>query len=286
MVKTIGNPLSWTAQRLVGAGEHVTESVEAIGGTDAADLSIQHLTNEDLRTALRKGLEDFSVSRADVMFICLIYPIIGLVLAGLALNMNLLPLLFPVAAGFALLGPLAAVGLYEVSRRREMGEDVTWLAALNVVRDPNFSALVVMGLYLIGIFLVWLLVANLIYTLTLGPEPPASIATFMTDVLTTGAGWAMIIIGVAVGFIFALAVLAISVVSFPLLLDKHVGVPTAIMTSIGVFRENPRVIASWGVIVAASLFVGSLPAFVGLVLVLPILGHATWHLYRLAVKTA
>lgn len=142
----------------------------------------------------------------------------------------------------------------------------------------------ILGLYLAALFLIWVVAAHAIWLLTLGPVPPASVAAFATDVLTTGAGWAMIIVGMAVGFCFALVALVTSVVSFPLLVDHNIGVPAAVATSVEVFKKNPQVIATWGLIVAALLFLGSLPAFVGLVIVLPILGHATWHLYRSAIR--
>lgn len=284
MVKTIGNPLTWTVHGLADAAGHIAHSVERIGGAETVTPKIQILTTDDLRDALRMGYKDFLAVRADVMFICLIYPVIGMLLVGVASNMNLLPLVFPLIAGFALLGPFAAVGLYEVSRRREQGEDVSWLAALDVVRSPNFAAIMVLGLYLAALFVAWLVVANMIWSLTLGPVPPESLSGFLSDVFTTGAGWAMIVIGVAVGFCFALAVLATGVVSFPLLLDHNIGVPAAVVTSYHVFRENPRVIATWGLIVAALLVLGTIPAFIGLIIVLPILGHATWHLYRRAIR--
>ncbi len=284
MVKTIGNPLSWTAWVLGGAARHAGQSVEQLGGRQtAADLKLRDLQLDDIGAALRLGLDDFAAARADVMFLVVVYPVIGLVLAGVGLNMNLLPLLFPLAAGFALLGPLAAVGLYEISRRREAGEPVSWGAALGVIASPNFGAIVVLGLYLLGLFLAWMLAANWVYGLTLGPEPPASAGAFVRDVFTTAAGWTMIVLGIMVGFVFALVALAISVVSFPLLLDRNVGVPTAIVTSVRVTRRNPREIGAWGLIVAAGLVAGSIPLFIGLVIVMPILGHATWHLYRRAV---
>lgn len=284
MVKTIGNPLTWTSRNVSGATEHVTQSIERIGGDEKTEPKILSLTNDDIRAALRMGYEDFKAARADVMFICLIYPVLGVLLVGFGFNANLLPLVFPLAAGFALLGPFAAVGLYEVSRRREQGEDVSWLAALEVIRSPNFGAILVLGLYLAAIFLAWILVAYLIWFLTLGPVQPDSVSAFLNEVLTTGAGWAMIVIGVVAGFCFALAVLATSVVSFPLLLDHNVGVPTAVYTSYKVFRENPRVIISWGFLISVLLLVGSVPALVGLIIVLPVLGHATWHFYRRAIK--
>ena len=137
-----------------------------------------------------------------------------------------------------------------------------------------------LGLALLAIFFVWLAAADAIYAATLGPEPPTSFATFLRDVFTTTAGGVMIVVGIFVGFLFALLVLAISVVSFPLLLDRDVGLPTAVLTSLRAVAANPGPMAAWGLIVAAGLALGSIPLFLGLAIVVPVLGHATWHLYR------
>ena len=221
--------------------------------------------------------------RSDVVFVCILYPVIGGVLAALALKGNSLQLIFPALSGFALAGPVAAVGLYEMSRRREQGLPTSWLAYLDVIRSPKFGGVLILSLFHVVIFLVWIMAANLIFDATLGPDAPVSVSAFAREVFTTGAGWAMIVIGMAVGFGFSVAVLAISVVSFPMLLDRDVSLPTAVVTSVKVALKNPVPIGVWGMIVAGSLAIGSLPALLGLVLVLPILGHSTWHLYKRAV---
>jgi len=231
-----------------------------------------------------RGLADFEAYRSDVIFICLIYPLVGILLAWLSFGYHFLPLLFPLASGFALLGPVAAVGLYEMSRRREQGHRIGWIDAFGVVRSPGFGAILVLGLVLLAIFVLWMLAAAVIYQLTLGPEPPLSITAFARDVFTTSAGWTMIVMGVGVGFLFALLVLAISVVSFPLLLDRDVGLYGAVSTSIRAVAANPGPMAVWGLIVAGGLVIGMIPAFLGLIIVMPVLGHATWHLYRKVVR--
>lgn len=253
------------------------------GATEDAPLAVRRIGVADLWDALARGLADFEANRTDVIFLCVIYPVIGLVLGRLASGYGLLPLLFPLASGFALVGPFAAVGLNEISRRRDQGSDVRWVDAFGVLRSPSIGAILLLGLVLIALFMLWLVVAQIIYVVTLGPQPPTSVAGFISEVFTTSAGWTMIVVGIGAGFLFALLVLAVSVVSFPLLLDRNVGIGTAISTSVRAVSANPGVMALWGLIVACGLVIGSIPLFVGLVVVLPVLGHATWHLYRKVV---
>jgi uncharacterized membrane protein len=287
MAEHIRNPIEWGFDQIRLAALTVGSLGRSVRGSqesrDAVMPPVRRIKAADLRDVLVRGLGDFGAYRTDVIFICLIYPVVGIMLAWLTFGYQMLPLLFPLAAGFALVSPVAAVGLYEMSRRREQGIPITSVDAFGVIRSPGFGAILVLGLVLLAIFLLWLLAAYEIYQLTLGPEPPVAIAAFARDVFTTGAGWTMIVVGVGVGFLFALLVLTISVVSFPLLLDRDVGLYTAVRTSIRAVAANPGPMAVWGLIVAAGLVIGSIPAFLGLIIVMPVLGHATWHLYRKVV---
>jgi uncharacterized membrane protein len=246
--------------------------------------AVRKITVADLTDALRLGAADLGAVRDDVLFIGVIYPVAGLVLARLAFSYDLLPLIFPLASGFALIGPVAAIGLYEISRRRETGEDVGWSAGFGVLRSPSMPAIIGLGLIELALFAVWLAVAFQIYVTTLGPAPPGSVYGFVNAVLQTGPGWAMTAIGLGVGFLFAVLAFALSVVSFPLLLDRDVGLRAAIGTSMRAVAANPGIMALWGLIVAGLLVLGSIPLLAGLIVVVPLLGHATWHLYRKVVE--
>lgn len=251
---------------------------------DAASYPVRKIELSDLSEALRLGWEDFKAMPSHAVVLCVIYPVLGIALFRMTLGYSVLPLLFPLAAGFALLGPFAAIGLYELSRRRERGEEVGAWDALHVLRAPALGAMVELGVLLLILFGAWIGAANAIYVTIFGHTPAASIPDFATRVLTTPEGWSLIVVGCGVGFLFAVAALCVSVVSFPLMLDRHATAIDAIRTSLRVVMKNPVAMAGWGLIVAALLVLGSLPAFVGLAVALPLLGHATWHLYRRVVE--
>jgi uncharacterized membrane protein len=283
----IQSPIAWIGDQVDRALHHIgSASDEEYWHKErqAVSLTVRRIGVAELRQAISDGFTDFAANRSDVIFLCVIYPLVGLLLGRLASGYGVLPLLFPLASGFALIGPFAAVGLNEISRRRELGMETNWLDAFGVLNSPSIGAILGLGSLLIAIFLLWLVTAEVIYVVTLGPAPPVSIAAFAHDVFTTPQGWAMTVLGVSVGFLFAVVALSISIVSFPLLLDSHVRLETAIWASIQAVIVNPLPMALWGAIVTAGLVIGSVPLLVGLVIVMPVLGHSTWHLYRSVVQ--
>jgi len=252
--------------------------------TSPAQPVVRRIGPSDLYQSLARGVDDFLAMPSHAVFLCVIYPLLGIFLVALTLGNSMLPLAFPIAAGFALVGPLAAIGLYELSRRREAGLDSSSSHAFDVLHSPSLPAIVALGVLLMAIFLIWLAVADAIYIANFGYHGPASIRQFALDVLTTSAGWHLVAVGTGIGFLFAVLVLAIGAISFPLLLDRDVGAAVALLTSLRVVATNPATMALWGFIVAALLVLGSIPFFLGLTVVMPVLGHATWHLYRRAVE--
>jgi uncharacterized membrane protein len=253
-------------------------------GSDAGrrPLRVNTLSAGDLRAALVEGFADFRAKRGDILLIGLLYPIIGFG-AAMAAQGDYVWLFFPLAAGLSILGPLVATGFYELARRREAGLESSWWHFLDVARSPSIESIAVVAVVLIALFGGWLIAAGIVYSAFFGLEPPGTAGMFLARVLTTPAGWGMILVGNLVGLGFALATLALSAVSLPMLIDRDVSAGEAMATSIAVFRRNPRVMARWGLIVAGLLLLGSIPLFMGLAVVLPWLGYATWHLYTKAV---
>jgi len=273
-------------------------------GSGLARPVVRDIRFRDLLDALAKSFDDFKAVPTHLIFLILIYPIVMLILSRVAAGQEMLPLVFPLFAGYTLVGPLIAIGMYELSRRREMGLDTSRLHLFDVLKSKSLGAIVALGLVLTVVYFAWLMAALALYKMTFGGGLPDSIATlfmqlitfdlsgtgpqsigqFAVEIITTRAGWTLALVGSGIGLVFAIVVLSLSAVSFPMLLDRQVGAWTAAQTSIRVVMANPMSMGMWGVIVAVALAVGSLPLFVGLAIVLPVLGHATWHLYRTVVE--
>lgn len=246
--------------------------------------AVRRIRSADLLDVLKRGIEDFRAMPTHVVFMGMIYPVVGLILGKVAVGDDLLPLIYPMMAGFALVGPVAALGLYELSRRRERGLSAAWWDALEILRSPQIRSIEAVGALLLFLFLGWLWVAQSLYATMFGSVPDQSIEDFLSAVFHTPQGLQLIVIGNLVGCLFAIVAMSVSVVSFPILLDRPLGATAAVLTSIRAVIANPVPMALWGLIVAGCLVAGSLPFFMGLAVLMPILGHATWHLYRKLVE--
>jgi uncharacterized membrane protein len=251
---------------------------------DTAPLKIRKVEPSECFAALAEGYDDVVAMPTYPAFLGLFYALAGVAIVSLTSFANALHLAFPLAAGFALVGPFVAIGLYEMSRRREQGLDATWRDAFAVLRSPALPSILGLGLVLLTIFAVWIEAAQLLYVQIYGPRPPAAAIPFLHDVLTSGRGWLLIILGGAIGFCLAALALCLSVVSFPLMLERDVGLVPAVAASLRVSRQNPAAVALWGFLVAAALVAGSLPLFIGLSVVMPALGHSTWRFYRRTIE--
>ncbi|QLC24281.1 DUF2189 domain-containing protein [Parasphingopyxis algicola] len=241
-------------------------------------LPVRTITAVDLNESLAAGYADFKAKRGDLIFVGLLYPLVGAV-ASVVMTGSDISMLFPLFAGLSLLGPLVATGFYELAKRREAGRDSSWWHFFGVLKNRSILSIAAVGVGLLAIFGAWLAAAALIYTFFFGLQPPGTAANFAEMVLTTQAGWGMIVVGNLVGLLFAIVVLAVSVVSLPLLVDRKVSAERAVATSLAAFRRNPAVLLRWGVTVGLILTVAAIPLLIGLAVALPVLGYATWHLY-------
>ena len=249
----------------------------------SSEIGIRKIGVTEIWKSLQEGYEDFNAKPCFGFFLLVIYPLVALFLTLFVIGRNLHHLLFPILAGLALLGPVASVGLCAMSRRRERGLDLSWRSAFDFVHSSAFAPIAALSVVMALLYAAWLVMAQFIYTGLFGADPPVSLAAFVTEVTTTRHGGALVVYGVGVGALFAFTALAISVFAFPLLLDQPTTSITAVSTSIRAVTTNFTVMLLWGLIVVALLAVGASLFLLGLAAVLPILGHATWHLYRKVV---
>ncbi len=243
----------------------------------------RRLRASDIPRSMAEGWRDFWEMPSHLLFLGLLYPVAGVVIALVTAGQNGFWLLFPLLSGFVLVGPFAAIGLYEISRRRERGEQPSWQDAFNVLRARNLGAILALGALLAVLFLAWLTIAHVLYVFFFGDMPAKTYGQFFTQIFETQAGLRLIAVGNIIGFFFAVVALSMSVFSFPMMLDRQVGLEVALSTSLRAVKENLIIVLLWGLCVALLLLLGMLAAFMGLAIVMPVLAHATWHFYRRAI---
>jgi len=256
-----------------------TNTVRSGSAARTKIIPVRTITEEDLRYALKQGLDDFLTMRGDILLAGLIYTLLGIAAVVMTTNKPLIPYFFPVVAGVGLFGPVAAVGFYELARRREAGHRSNWMHFFDVIKRPSADDMSVVAGLLLLLFLAWLLAAGVLYYLLFGLWTPTSVGGFLTAVFTTPKGWGLIILGAVIGALFGWLVLTVSVASLPLMVDCDVSASEAVSTSWRAANANKAIMFRWGLIVTGLLILGSAPLFVGLAFVLPWLGYSTWHLY-------
>lgn len=250
-------------------------------GQPSAVPAPQQITLGDLRAALGAGLTDFRAHPGYGLAFSLVYVLGGMVLFSIFAASGQSWWFIPVAVGFPLLAPFAATGLYEVSRRLEQGLELNWNVVARCVFAQRDRQVPSMAMVIMLAFMFWVFVAHTIFALFFGLRP---ITSSTLDMLLTGPGVLMLLTGTLIGGAMAALLFALSAISLPLLLDKEIDFITAMITSFSAVMSNLRVMAVWAFVIAALLLVAMLPFFLGLFVVLPVLGHATWHLYRRVIR--
>lgn len=240
----------------------------------------------DLFDIFAKGLSDFVRAPLYGLFFGGVYAVGGLLIALSLTVWNVPWLIYPVAIGFPLIGPFVAVGLYEISRRLEAGEPLSWGAVLGAVWRQRQRELAWMAFVMLFVFWIWMYQVRLLIAIILGRMSFSTLEKFLHIVFTTPQGWTFLAVGHVVGAVLALILFSITVVSIPLLLDRETDFVTAMITSVKTVTSSPAAMLGWGVFVTLAVIASSVPLFLGLVVTLPVLGHATWHLYRRAVSPA
>lgn len=243
---------------------------------------INEVSLADLRASLAAGLRDFMAQPLLGLAFAAVYVAGGWLLVWALTAKGQIWWTLPASAGFPILGPFIACGYYEISRRLETGAPIGWASVAGVIFRQKDRQIPSMAAMVVVFFLFWNFLAHMLFALFLGTMTLTNV-TSSFEVFLTANGLTMLAVGTGVGAVFATLLYALTVVSLPLLLDREIDYVTAMLTSFALVRDNPVVMLGWGAFIAVALFAAMLPWFLGLFVVLPVLGHATWHLYRRAL---
>ena len=253
---------------------------------NSSQFKVRQITLRDLTQSLKAGYADYGAKPSSIPLLILFYSLFALVFTLFAFGQDLRYLAFPMVAGFTLVGPIVAIAFFEMSRRREQGKEMRWRAAFNFIHTSSFAPILALTIMMAVLYLAWLFMAELIFFSLFESTMPVSMDDFINQLFNTRHGGALIAYGNFVGLLFAFAAMALSVVAFPLVLDKPVTSFTAVSVSIRAFMSNTLVLTVWGFIVVALMALGAAVFLIGLAVALPVLGHATWHLYRKLIVPA
>ncbi len=245
---------------------------------------VLELSFDDLGAAFRAGIADFRRAPLYGLFFGGVFAAGGLLAIALLAFFEQLWLIIPIGIGFPLIGPFAAAGLYEISRRLAAGEKLGWGEVLIFVFRQREGQMAWMAFVVLFVFWIWLYQIRILIALFLGFRSPSTLDGFWHAVTTTQEGMMFLVVGTLVGALLSLVLFSITVIAMPLLIDTQRDFVTAMITSVKTVLRNPMVMLTWGVVVSALAFVALLPVFVGLLIVFPVLGHATWHLYKRAIR--
>lgn len=243
-------------------------------------------TFDDVRTSISEGFADFRAEPLYGLFFGGIYAAGGLVILAVVTSLGAPWMIIPLAIGFPLIAPFVAVGIYEISRRRAAGEAVTRAGVLAHVFRQRERQLGWMAFVVLFIFWIWIYQVRLLFALFLGFKSFPSWDAFATVVTATPEGWGFLAVGTLVGAALAIVLFSTTVMALPLLMEREIDFITAMIASVSAVVASPAAMLAFGAIVGAATIAALMPAFLGLLIVLPVFGHATWRLYARTVEPA
>lgn len=247
-------------------------------------LKVQKVSAQNVRDAFSAGVKDFFRNPMLSMFFGLVYAAVGIIFLSGLVVFDSLWMIIPAGVGFPLIAPFVAVGLYEMSRRYKTGESFTWREVFTVIFRQQKREFGWMSFVVLFIFWNWIFIAHWLFAVFLQWHSISSLTVFWQVITTTDDGFVFLAVGTVVGAVLATLLFSLTVISMPLLLDKEIDFITAMLKSIDVVQKSPAVMLGWGVMIAILVFLALTPAFIGIIFVLPILGHVTWHIYEFAIK--